>query len=281
MSIGMVGLSVRNVNVSRMPMQATGGSVTFWGYYRKVWRTATGLENRGWLKLIVGEVVPVVVGTVILILLLGFNSVIEARRLDLALLGIGLIALGAWRFVACLARAPHQIYLDGQRESQDELLQRQRNFESNRAAMQAGFDRDIAGLLEKIKTIVNERDLAREERDSLLVKINAPAPRAPTAGEIVQRFRAFAAAGRASPMENWNQFEDWFRPAREFAGECLFSSFAEELDQRVANIKKLNWQPVSAGVQACFGECISWFNGWQGKLNERDHLNPDFRMPTK
>jgi hypothetical protein len=83
-------------------------------YYGRVWIKAKQLEKRSWLKHAFGEIVPVTVGTLLLAWLFGFAGVLEARRYDLALLGIGLIVFGIRRFVACLVRAPHVVHLEGQ-----------------------------------------------------------------------------------------------------------------------------------------------------------------------
>jgi hypothetical protein len=83
-------------------------------YYGKVWNKATHLEDGKWRHKAIAEIVVGVLGMLIWGYFLGFDRTIEARTVACLFLGSGLILTGFGRFVACLLRAPHQIYLEDQ-----------------------------------------------------------------------------------------------------------------------------------------------------------------------
>jgi len=242
----MVSLSVRNCNNSERIMHKAKGQPSLWQYYCLVWAKAKQLEKRKWIKHAFYEIVPAIIG-IIIMALLGLESFVEHARYELALVGIGLIMIAAWRFVSSLVRAPYQLHLDVHADLAKEQLAKTR---------------------------------ANAERDETRRQLSRPPMRPGTLGDVFDRLKAIADEGRGITSPNWDSLNVWHGKAIASLRECLRPRSLETYEATFASYSsKGPFANVVDGPARCLKECIHWLDMRQrGQLTDHD-VNPDFMLP--
>ncbi len=216
-------------------------------YYGRVWTKAKQIEKRGWRKHAFLEILPTAAGVFILIALFGIE-ILNHIRYELALVGIGLIVFGAWRFVSSLMQAPYQLHLDVHTDLANEQL----------ATRRAGA----------------ERDEARRQQ------LDRPQMRPGTLGDVFDRLKMIADEGRGMTIPNWDCLNVWHARAIASLRECLRKRSLETFEATFANYSsKGPFANVVDGPARCLKECIRWLDMRQrGQLTDND-VNPDFMLP--
>jgi hypothetical protein len=196
---------------------------------------------------------------------IGFDAILAQQTTTWLFLGLGMIAIGFGRFLACLVRAPHQLALDDHAE-----------FVRRHDADAGNFDRQLAAVLDSMRNVVAERDKAIAERDALRKPSRIPLTVAH--GRI--EFHRFIKQGRADEIkQNASGCRAWADEVLAYVQAALIDEHGDALANVIRHVRSQTYAPAIAEAHALSQQCTNYLEQWQSRITT-DSLRPGYMVPA-